>query len=182
MAKKKLTKKEIIKRASKIKLLLTDVDGVLTDTGVFYSVDGEQLKRFSIRDGMGIERLRSIAGIETGIITREDTQIVGSRARKLKIEELHMGVWDKTITLEEIIERKKISAEEIAYMGDDTNDLGIMERVGLSACPNDATKFAKEIADIIVDSNGGYGAIRDLCEIIIEAKSAPEKKKKKGKK
>lgn len=181
MAKKKFTKKEILKRASKIKLMLTDVDGVLTDTGVFYSVDGEQLKRFSIRDGMGIERLRSIAGVETGIITREDTQIVGSRARRLKIEELHMGVWEKTDTLKEIIERKKISASEIAYMGDDTNDIGIMKLVGLSACPNDATKFAKEAANVIVESNGGYGAIRDLCELIIEAKSIQSKKKKKDK-
>jgi 3-deoxy-D-manno-octulosonate 8-phosphate phosphatase (KDO 8-P phosphatase) len=182
MAKKKLTKKEILKRASKIKLMLTDVDGVLTDTGVFYSVDGEQMKRFSIRDGMGIERLRSIAGVETGIITREDTQIVGSRARRLKIEELHMGVWEKTDTLKEIIERKKISASEIAYMGDDTNDVGIMKLVGLSACPSDATKFAKEVADVVVESKGGYGAIRDLCELIIEAKSIQPKKKKKDKK
>jgi len=182
MAKKKLTKKDILKKASKIKLLLTDVDGVLTDTGVFYSADGEQMKRFSIRDGMGIERLRAIAGIETGIITREDTQIVGSRARKLKIKELHMGVMDKTKTLDEIIERLKISPAEIAYMGDDTNDLGIMEQVGLSACPNDATKFAKEIADLIVESKGGYGAIRDLCELIIEAQNTSAKKNSKGKK
>jgi len=181
MAKKKLSQKEILKRASKIKLLLTDVDGVLTDTGVYYSANGELMKRFSIRDGMGIERLRSIAGIETGIITREDTQIVASRARKLKIEELHLGVMDKTVTLAEIIERKKIQAEEIAYMGDDTNDLEIMEKVGLSACPADATKFAKKIADVIVESKGGYGAIRDLCELLIEAKAAPHKNKK-GKK
>lgn len=182
MAKKKLTKKEIFKRASGIKLLLTDVDGVLTDTGVFYSVNGEQMKRFSIRDGMGIERLRSIAGVETGIITREDTQIVGSRARRLKIEELHMGVMDKTVTLDEITIRTKISPDEIAYMGDDTNDIGIMEKVGLSACPNDATRFAKEAADVVVESKGGYGAVRDLCELIIDAKTVSTKKKKKGKK
>lgn len=182
MSKKKLTKKEIFKRASKIKLLLTDVDGVLTDTGVFYSAEGEQMKRFSIRDGMGIERLRSIAGVETGIITREDTQIVATRAKRLKITELHMAVMDKTETLAEITKRTKISPDEIAYMGDDTNDIGIMEKVGLSSCPNDATKFAKEIADVIVDSKGGYGAIRDLCELIIEAKTAHLKKKKKGKK
>lgn len=182
MAKKELTKKEILKRASKVKLMLTDVDGVLTDTGVFYSVDGEQMKRFSIRDGMGIERLREIAGVETGIITREDTQIVGSRARRLKIKELHMGVWDKTVTLKEITARLNISPGEVAYIGDDTNDIDIMKMVGLSACPNDATKFAKEAADYTVESKGGYGAVRDLCELIIDAKTALTQKKKKRKK
>ncbi len=178
MAKKKLTKKEALKKAAKVKLLLTDVDGVLTDTGVFYSAKGEEMKRFSIRDGMGIERLRSITGIETGIITREDNQIVASRARKLHIKELHMGVLDKTLTLEDILTRTNISAAEIAYMGDDTNDLGIMEKVGFSTCPKDATKFAKDAADYIVESKGGYGALRDLCELIIEAKSNSPKKKK----
>jgi 3-deoxy-D-manno-octulosonate 8-phosphate phosphatase (KDO 8-P phosphatase) len=182
MAKKKLTKKEILKRASKIKLMLTDVDGVLTDTGVFYSVEGEQMKRFSIRDGMGIERLRDIAGVATGIITRENTQIVGSRARRLKIEELHMGVWDKTVTLNEIITRRNISLSEVAYIGDDTNDVDIMKMAGLSACPSDATKFAKEAADLIVESKGGYGAVRDLCELIIDAKTAQPLNKKNGKK
>jgi 3-deoxy-D-manno-octulosonate 8-phosphate phosphatase (KDO 8-P phosphatase) len=182
MAKKKLTKKAALKRAAKIKLLLTDVDGVLTDTGVFYSAKGEEMKRFSIRDGMGIERLRSIAGVETGIITREDNQIVASRAKRLHIEELHMGVMDKTNTFEDILNRTKIKANEVAYMGDDTNDLGIMEKVGLSACPGDATKFAKDAADFIVESKGGYGALRDLCELIIEAKTNPAEKKKKRKK
>lgn len=181
MGKKKLTRKEALKRAAKVKLLLTDVDGVLTDTGVFYSAKGEEMKRFSIRDGMGIERLRSIAGIETGIITMENNQIVASRAKKLHIEELHMGVLDKTIILDDILSRTKIQADEIAYMGDDTNDLGIMKKVGLSACPKDATKFAKEAADFIVASKGGHGALRDLCELIIEAKLNSVKKKRNAK-
>lgn len=172
MAKKKITKKELIKRALKIKLLLTDVDGVLTDTGVYYSAQGELLKRFSIRDGMGVERLKKLVNVETGIITREDTDIVKSRANKLNITELHLGVLDKEKTLDEILERKKISPEEVAYIGDDTNDIEIMKRVGLSACPNDATKFAKEIADVITENNGGYGAFRDFAEIIIEAKQS----------
>lgn len=179
MAKKKLSRKEIYKRAAKIKLLLTDVDGVLTDTGVYYSAEGEQMKRFSIRDGMGIERLRELCGIETGIITRENTQIVASRAKKLRITELHMGVMEKAAVLEEVCSRRGIKPEEIAYMGDDTNDLDIMAKVGLCTCPNDATKFAKDISHLIVKSNGGYGALRDLCELIIEAKSFTQKMKKK---
>jgi 3-deoxy-D-manno-octulosonate 8-phosphate phosphatase (KDO 8-P phosphatase) len=181
MPKKKLTKKELLKKASKIKLLITDVDGVLTDTGVYYSAKGEELKRYSIRDGMGIERLRKLAGIETAIMTRENTEIVRSRAVKLKIKELHMGVYEKDTVLKEILKRENLKAEEIAYMGDDTNDIEIMKIVGLSSCPNDATKFAKEVADLIVESNGGNGALRDLIEIIIEAKQ-PKQKITKGEK
>ena len=173
--KKKLTKHQLLKRASKIKLLLTDVDGVLTDTGVYYSAQGELMKRYSIRDGMGVERLRKIVNVETGIVTREDTLIVKARAQKLKIEELHMGVYEKEKTFEEILTRKNLKADEIAYIGDDTNDIEILKRVGLSACPSDAMKFAKDIVDLVVESNGGSGAFRDLAELIIAAKT-----KKKG--
>jgi len=175
--KSKLSKKDLYKKASKIKLAIADVDGVLTDTGVYYSVKGEELKRYSIRDGMGIERLRTLVDVETGIITRENTDIVRSRANKLKITELHLGVLQKELTLDEILVRKNLKAEEVAYMGDDTIDVEIMKRVGLSSCPKDATKFAKSAADVIVDSNGGNGAFRDLAELIIEARQ----KKSKGK-
>lgn len=171
MAKKKLSKKQLLKRASKIKLILTDVDGVLTDTGVYYSASGEEMKRFSIRDGMGVERLRSLVNVETGIITREDTEIVKSRAKKLRITELHLGVLQKDKILDEILERKKLSLEEVAYIGDDTNDIEIMKKVGLSACPNDATEFAKSVADYVTKSKGGYGAFRDFAELIIQAKN-----------
>jgi 3-deoxy-D-manno-octulosonate 8-phosphate phosphatase (KDO 8-P phosphatase) len=168
---KKLTKRELLKRAQKIKLLLTDVDGVLTDTGVYYSVNGEELKRYSIRDGMGVERLRKLVNVETGIITRENTGIVKSRAVKLKIIELHLGAMEKEKNLDEICKRKNLSKDEIAFIGDDTNDIEIMKSVGLSACPKDATRFAKNVADLILESKGGQGAFRDLAEFIIEAKS-----------
>ena len=168
--KKKLDKKQIYKKAAKIKLVIADVDGVLTDTGVYYSTKGEELKRFSIRDGMGVERLRTLVDVETGIMTRENTDIVRRRAEKLKITEIHLGVLKKETALDEILVRKNLKEEEIAYMGDDTIDVEIMKRVGLSACPNDATKFAKEVADVIVDCKGGNGAFRDLAELIIEAK------------
>lgn len=177
MSKKNLQRKELLKRASKIKLLLTDVDGVLTDTGVYYSAKGEELKRFSIRDGMGVERLKSLVNVETGIITREDTEIVKSRAKKLKIAELHLGVLEKEKVLDEILNRKKISFEEVAYIGDDTNDIEIMKKVGLSACPNDAFKFVKMVAHYITESRGGYGAFRDFAELIIEAKLNTKKER-----
>jgi 3-deoxy-D-manno-octulosonate 8-phosphate phosphatase (KDO 8-P phosphatase) len=166
----KLKRKIAMDKAKKIKLLLTDCDGVLTDTGVYYSPDGEELKRFSIRDGMGVERLRKIAGVETGIITGEESKIVKRRAEKLNVEQVHLGIKDKEKLLEEIIESTGISAAEIGFIGDDTNDLGIMKKVGLCACPSDATVFSKDVADVIVDSKGGHGAFRDFAEFIIDAK------------
>ncbi len=177
MSKKKLSRKQILKKASKIKFVITDVDGVLTDTGVYYSAKGEELKRYSIRDGMGVERLKKILNIETGIMTKETTEIVTSRAKKLNIEELYLGIQEKEKTFDEILEKKNLKAEEVAYIGDDTIDVEIMKKSGLSACPKDATKFAKEVADVIVESSGGNGAFRDFAELIIEAQ-----KNKKGKK
>ncbi len=161
---------KIYKKAKKIKLLLTDCDGVLTDTGVYYSPTGEELKRFSIRDGMGVERLRKFANVETGIVTGEDTPIVKNRADKLKINHLYMGIKNKALLLYKLVEAENLSPDEIAFIGDDTNDAEIMKIVGLSASPNDATQFAKDVADVVVDSNGGYGAFRDFAEIIIKAK------------
>jgi 3-deoxy-D-manno-octulosonate 8-phosphate phosphatase (KDO 8-P phosphatase) len=171
MPKKKPNMKQILKRASKIKLLLTDCDGVLTDTGTYYSVNGEEMKRFSIRDGMGVERLRKYADVETGIITGEKTDIVRKRAEKLKMKEIHLGINYKERALKEIMERKKLKPEEVAFIGDDSNDVTIMKLAGLTACPADATRFVSGIADIIVENKGGYGAFRDFAEIIIEAKT-----------
>ncbi|MFH1197891.1 MAG: HAD family hydrolase [bacterium] len=170
MTKKELTKKQIQKRASKIKLILVDVDGVLTDTGVYYSAEGEALKRFSIRDGMGVERLRNLADVECGIISGENSEIVKRRAEKLNIEEIHLGVKYKADVFEEILQRKNLTSGEVAYIGDDTNDLEIMLAAGLTACPSDATKFAKDAADVVVKNPGGNGAFRDFAEIIIQAK------------
>lgn len=162
--------KTIIGKAKKIKLVLTDCDGVLTDTGVYYGPDGEVLKRFSIRDGMGVERLRKIVNIETGIVTGENSDIVKARAQKLDITELHLGIKNKSELLDKILDSTGLISEEIAFIGDDTNDIEIMKKVGLSAAPADATKFAKDVANIILKNSGGNGAFREFAEIIISSK------------
>jgi 3-deoxy-D-manno-octulosonate 8-phosphate phosphatase (KDO 8-P phosphatase) len=162
----------IQEKARKIKLVLTDSDGVLTDNGVYYSAQGEEMKRFSIRDGMGVERLRN-CGIETGIVTGEMSPSVVKRAEKLQIKELHLGVKNKGAQLEEIMTRKQLLPEQIAFIGDDTNDLEIMQLVGLSACPADAMHFAKEVADYICTTNGGHGCFRELAELIILSQPEP---------
>lgn len=163
---------DLLTRAIRIKLLLTDCDGVLTDAGVYYGETGEVLKKFNMRDGMGVERLRRLAGVETGIITGERSPSVVARAAKLHITELHLGVKDKLGLLAGILERTGLTADAVAFIGDDVNDLDIMKAVGLSACPADATRYNKEIADYCCDTKGGEGCFRELAELIIDAKQA----------
>ena len=122
-----LTDAEAMVRAARIKLVATDVDGVLTDAGVYYSDAGEAMKRFSLRDGMGVERLRD-DGIETAFITRENSPIVARRAEKLKIRLCYLGVRDKAAVLPTLLAEAGVSAGEVAYIGDDVNDSGIMAR------------------------------------------------------
>ena len=163
--------KNLKQKASAIKLLLTDCDGVLTDAGVYYGTDGEYLKKFNIRDGMGVERLLNLAGVETGIITGEFSPSIIKRAEKLKIKELHLGVKNKPQLLKEISDRLGVQLHEIAYIGDDYNDLDIIKQVGLSACPADALPGIKDVADMVCVSAGGEGCFRELAEYIIAAKT-----------
>ncbi|MDZ7267851.1 MAG: HAD-IIIA family hydrolase [candidate division KSB1 bacterium] len=156
-------------RAAKIKLLLTDCDGVLTDTGVYYSDAGEEFKRFSIRDGMGVARLRELAGVETGIITGELSLAVKRRAEKLKITEVYLGVKSKMLMLETIQAVSQLSSEQIACIGDDVNDLEILAAVGLSACPRDAMPVVRRRVDYVCRARGGHGAFREFAELIIAA-------------
>ena len=154
-------------KASNVKLLLTDCDGVLTDGGVYYGATGEVMKRFFIRDGMGAERLKKLIGVETGIVTGELSESVKRRAEKLGIEELHLGVKVKLPKVAEIAQRRGLNLSEIAYIGDDVNDLEVLRAVGLSACPGDAMPEVKDICDFICHKPGGQGAFRELAEWII---------------
>jgi 3-deoxy-D-manno-octulosonate 8-phosphate phosphatase (KDO 8-P phosphatase) len=154
-------------RLKKIKLVLTDNDGVLTDTGVYYSAKGEEFKRFSIRDGMGIERLRKYAGIETIIITGEKSGSVKARAKKLKMKEYYLGVKKKEELLSVIMSKNNVKAEEVAFIGDDSNDFELMKLVGLKVTPADGMNFIKEICDYVCENRAGNGAFRELAELIL---------------
>lgn len=160
-------------RAALIALVLTDCDGVLTDGGVYYGPDGEVLKRFSIRDGMGVERLRN-AGVEVGIISGERSGSIAARAAKLGITELHLGVRDKRARLEEICRGRSLRPEQIAYIGDDVNDVEAMGMVGLAGAPADALPEARQAAHVVVDLPGGHGAFRAFAELIITSRTAEE--------
>jgi len=167
---KKLSK-ELIERVHRIKLVLTDCDGVLADGGVYYSKAGEEMKLFSVKDGMGMERLRKLLNIESGVITGENSEIVRRRVEKLGIREYHPGSIDKYSVLKKIIKSRNLSAVEIAYIGDDSNDLEIMQQSGLSACPADAFLPVREIAHLVMENKGGCGAFREFAETIIYYKN-----------
>jgi YrbI family 3-deoxy-D-manno-octulosonate 8-phosphate phosphatase len=163
--------KDILKeKASRIKLLITDCDGVLTDGGVYYGEEGEQLKKFNMQDGMGVERLRKLLGIETAIVTGEASPSLVKRAQKLQITELHLLAKDKPSVLKEMLVRMQLTNDEIAYIGDDYNDLEVMKLVGLTASPANALPGVKAHVDYVCESKGGEGCFREFAELIINLK------------
>lgn len=160
----------LYKLLSSIELFAMDVDGVLTDAGMYYSEFGDELKKFNTRDGKGIELLRKL-GIKTAIITSENTKIVEKRAKKLKVDYLFQGVKnDKDIVLQKISKDLGISIKNVAYIGDDVNDLSALKIVGLPITVQNATQKNKEIAKLIVPLNGGDGCVRYVCDLIINNK------------
>jgi 3-deoxy-D-manno-octulosonate 8-phosphate phosphatase (KDO 8-P phosphatase) len=155
-------------RARRIRLVLFDVDGVLTDGQLTYGPSGEALKTFNTRDGHGIVLLR-LAGIETGILSARDSEIVRARARELGIRLQSQGLRDKSVALDGLLARTGLTSDEVAFMGDDVNDLPALARVGLSAAPADAAAEVLGRADFVSSRAGGHGAARELCELILKA-------------
>jgi 3-deoxy-D-manno-octulosonate 8-phosphate phosphatase (KDO 8-P phosphatase) len=157
-------------RAASIRLLVSDVDGVLTDGGVYYSAEGESLKRFSMRDGMGVELLRQ-AGIRSAFLTREQSPIVAARARKLQIDALWSGQLDKREALPRLVQELGVPPQAVAYIGDDVNDLEALRWVaeaGLAVCPSDAAPKVAAAVHFITAARGGHGAFRELCDLILD--------------
>ena len=147
----------------KIKMLVMDVDGTLTDGRIYIGADGEIMKAFDVKDGYGIVQLRK-NGILSVIITGRKSTIVEKRAAELGISELHQGIHDKLDKLKEIAEKYEIKSEEIAYIGDDLNDLECMEYCGLSACPKDAVDAIKKSVSYICKKEAGRGAVREFID------------------
>lgn len=156
-----------------IKLLLTDVDGVLTDSGMYYSEAGDELKKFNTHDGMGMQLIRE-KGIKTGIITSENTKLVERRFQKLKLDFLYQGKREggKLASVKEICEKEGISLTQVAYIGDDVNCFELLSSVGLAACPADALDAVKNIPGIIqMKKKGGEGCVREFIEMILSRNS-----------
>ncbi len=151
-----------------IKLFLADVDGTLTDGGMYYTKEGDVMKRFYVRDGMGMKLLQE-TGVKTGIITSETTPIVEARAKKLGVDYLCMGVRfnGKLEAVERICKEMEIGMEEVAFIGDDVNDIDLLKAVGYAACPADACDEVLALEGIhIMKKTGGHGAVRELTDEI----------------
>lgn len=160
---------DILEKAARIKLVIFDVDGVLTDGSLFYGDDGQEYKAFNSRDGHGIKMLKKY-DVEIGIITGRTSQVVEHRVRNLGITHVYQGKLDKLPAYEELIAKLGVSPDETAYVGDDVVDLPIMTRVGLAIAVQDAHPFVKKHTHWITPSGGGRGAGRDVCELLMEAR------------
>jgi len=157
-----------LERAKQIKLIIFDVDGVLTDGGLYFDDSGQELKAFHSRDGLGMKMLKS-SGVEIGIITGRTSQVVTHRMNNLGIEHVYQGQSEKLPAFQLLIEKLGVSEREVAYVGDDVVDLPIMRRVGLAVAVQDAHDWVVKHAHWQTPSCGGRGAARDICEFILEA-------------
>ncbi len=155
-------------KLSKIKIVVSDVDGVLTDGGLYYSAEGLAFKKFNVKDGMGVVRLKEL-GFLTGIISTDDSQIIKIRAQKLKMNFAITGTWDKSGKVTELCRQNNLTLENVAFIGDDVNDVDIMKIVGFCACPSDAIPEVRQIADYICTKSGGDAAFREFAELIISS-------------
>ena len=157
-------------RAKEIRLLLLDVDGVLTNGTLHYSGSAEESKSFHTQDGFGI-RLLQEAGIDTGVITARKSEVVARRAGELKMRYIYQGTRNKNEALKEILQVSGYRPFQVAYMGDDWLDLVLLQQVGLAIAPANGVREVKEIAHFVTEREGGAGAVRDACDLILEAKN-----------
>lgn len=157
-----------------IKLILLDVDGTLTDGGIYLGNSGEELKKFNVKDGYAIVNAQKL-GIEFGIITGGESELLKKRVEKLKIKYLFQGISEKTLILSDIMNKTGLKSEEIAYMGDDLNDIKVIKKIGFSGTPLDGANEIKAIADFISTKNGGEGAVREFVEVILKKENLFQK-------
>ena len=156
----------IRKRLTKIKLLILDVDGVLTDGYLFYDYQGNQIKRFSVKDGLGIRYLQKF-GLNICIVSGGKEDVIKNRAKDLNIKHIYCCVKNKKEKVQILRNQFKVKKENVLYVGDDLNDLTVRKSVGLLIAPNDASKNLKKYCDAILKNNGGYGAVRELAERLL---------------
>lgn len=157
-----------------IKLLLLDVDGVLTGGHIIYSGTGIETKIFNVKDGLGIRLLQS-AGIQVGIVTGRTSDALLTRCRDLGITLIYDGIKEKGKIFEAVLSATRLQSHEVAFVGDDLPDIPLMKKVGVSVAVGDAHDAVKKNADIVTRANGGQGAVREVCEMILDAKNLLEK-------
>ncbi len=155
-------------KLAKIKLVITDVDGVLTDGGLYYTREGLVMKKFNVKDGLGTRRLKEF-GFGCGIISSDGSDLIEIRNKRLKMDFLITDTWNKLEKIKEVCEENNLVLENVAYLGDDINDLEIIKGVGFSAAPSDAVDIILETVDHVCKRMGGDGVFREFAELIISA-------------
>ncbi len=164
----KLSRDELLERLAGVRLLSLDVDGVLTDGGLYFADDGSQLRKFNVKDGLGMKRARN-AGVEVAIITASATPAIHHRGEVLGIPHVFIGVEDKLATLQGLCEGLDIELSAVAHMGDDLNDLALLQTIGCPLTVADAVAEIKEAACYITERKGGAGAVREICDMLVSA-------------
>jgi 3-deoxy-D-manno-octulosonate 8-phosphate phosphatase (KDO 8-P phosphatase) len=166
--------KDQIKKAAQIKAIFFDVDGVLTDGKIIYDDTGRETKQFNVKDGYIISHLKK-AGILVGIITGRESTVVSNRAAELKLDFCHQGIMDKHMVFEKLVQFHKLKKKQVAYIGDDINDLAVLKDCGLSACPADALDYVKPYVDVITTAKGGQGVAREVCDLVLASQGVLDK-------
>lgn len=166
--------KTLIKKASQIKALIFDIDGVLTDGRITYDESGHEIKSFNVKDGLIVSHLRT-AGIVVGAISGRESNAVSKRAAELKLDFCHQGIVDKSTVLLKLIEYYKVKKKQVAYIGDDLNDLSILKQVGLAACPVDAPVYIRKRVELVTVSKGGNGVMREVSDLLLASQGYFEK-------
>jgi 3-deoxy-D-manno-octulosonate 8-phosphate phosphatase (KDO 8-P phosphatase) len=157
----------LLSRIRGIKLLILDVDGVMTDGRIIIDDAGLESKHFDVRDGHGLKILMR-CGIDVVLLTGRKSRVVDHRAADLGITEVHQGIWNKREVFDEILKRRRLSPEETAYVGDDVVDIPLLKRVGFGVAVADACPEAMGVADYVTEHPGGRGAVREVCEVILK--------------
>jgi 3-deoxy-D-manno-octulosonate 8-phosphate phosphatase (KDO 8-P phosphatase) len=161
-------KKSFQSKLKKIKMLILDVDGVLTDGYVIIDDNGHESKHFNVRDGHGLKMIQR-CGIKVALLTGRQSLVVKHRARELEIKEVYQKVFNKKEVLAKILKKNKLKAEEVAFVGDDIVDIPVLKAAGFSAAVADAYEVVKKSVDYITKNNGGHGAVREICDMLLQA-------------
>lgn len=162
--------KEQIKKASLVKAIFFDVDGVLTDGRIIYDDTGREIKSFNVKDGLIIGYLKK-AGIVTGAITGRESPAVAKRCAELKIDFCHQGIVDKAMVFEKLLQHYNLKAKEAVFIGDDINDVPVFKLAGFSVCPADTFDYIKEQVDLVTYAKGGNGVLREVADLVLVAKN-----------
>jgi 3-deoxy-D-manno-octulosonate 8-phosphate phosphatase (KDO 8-P phosphatase) len=161
--------REIVKKAAGIKAIFFDVDGVLSDGKITYDSEGRELKSFNVKDGQIIKYLKA-EKIIVGLISGRESKAVTQRAAELKLDFCHQGILDKLDTFKKLIKHYKLKSIEVAFIGDDINDLPVLSKVGLSVCPADTFDYIKKEVDWVTFTKGGKGVLREVADLVLDAK------------